>query len=309
MPTDVKVPTLGESITEATIGQWLKAPGDAVALDEPIASLETDKVSVEVPSPVAGTLGRAIVQGRRHRRGRRGARAHRRRRAPLPRLRRRCAGAAAAAPAPRRRRRAAPPPRRRAPADAALRLSPAVRRAVLENHVDPSAIKGSGKDGRLTKDDVLARREEQGRAGAAPRRRAPAPPRTAPLRPPPEHRRRRRTPRRARQDDPHAPDHRHPPQGRAEHRRLAHHLQRRRHVGGDRRARALQGSVREEARHPARLHGLLREGRRARRQGRPVGQCADRGRRDRLSRLSRRLGRGVGAQGARRPGRPQRRRA
>ena len=56
MPTDVKVPALGESITEATIGQWLKAPGDAVALDEPIASLETDKVSVEVPSPVAGTL-------------------------------------------------------------------------------------------------------------------------------------------------------------------------------------------------------------------------------------------------------------
>ena len=70
MPTDVVVPTLGESITEATIGQWLKAPGDAVALDEPIASLETDKVSVEVPSPVAGTLSRAIVQGRRHGRGR-----------------------------------------------------------------------------------------------------------------------------------------------------------------------------------------------------------------------------------------------
>ena len=54
MATDVTVPTLGESITEATLGQWLKQPGDAVALDEPIASLETDKVSVEVPSPVAG---------------------------------------------------------------------------------------------------------------------------------------------------------------------------------------------------------------------------------------------------------------
>ena len=55
--TDVKVPTLGESITEATIGEWLKQPGDAVAADEPIASLETDKVAVDVPAPVAGVMG------------------------------------------------------------------------------------------------------------------------------------------------------------------------------------------------------------------------------------------------------------
>ncbi|HVH48980.1 MAG TPA: biotin/lipoyl-containing protein, partial [Sphingomicrobium sp.] len=61
MPTDVKVPTLGESITEATVGQWLKKPGDAVAADEPIASLETDKVSVEVNAPVAGTLAEQLV--------------------------------------------------------------------------------------------------------------------------------------------------------------------------------------------------------------------------------------------------------
>src|SRR6185295_15123988 len=57
MATEVKVPVLGESITEATLGQWLKQPGDAVAQDEPIASLETDKVAIEVPSPVAGTMG------------------------------------------------------------------------------------------------------------------------------------------------------------------------------------------------------------------------------------------------------------
>ena len=57
MATEVKVPTLGESITEATLGQWLKQPGDAVAQDEPIASLETDKVAIEVPSPLAGTMG------------------------------------------------------------------------------------------------------------------------------------------------------------------------------------------------------------------------------------------------------------
>ena len=55
MATEVKVPTLGESVTEGTIAEWLKKPGDAVAVDEPIVSLETDKVAVEVPSPVAGT--------------------------------------------------------------------------------------------------------------------------------------------------------------------------------------------------------------------------------------------------------------
>src|SRR6187200_2310554 len=62
MPTDVKVPALGESITEATLGQWLKQPGDSVAADEPIASLETDKVSVEVNAPVAGTLAEQLVK-------------------------------------------------------------------------------------------------------------------------------------------------------------------------------------------------------------------------------------------------------
>ena len=155
MPTDVKVPTLGESITEATIGQWLKAPGDAVALDEPIASLETDKVSVEVPSPVAGTLseqlfkeGDTVAVG-----------------AVLARVG--DAGAAAAPAAAEAARVAAPAPTTETPSDtsdsaeSALRLSPAVRRAVLEAHVDPSAIKGSGKDGRLTKDDVLAAAKEK----------------------------------------------------------------------------------------------------------------------------------------------------
>src|SRR3546814_14391143 len=61
MATDVVVPTLGESITEATLGQWLKKPGDAVKADEPIASLDTDQVAVEVPSPVAGTMGEQVV--------------------------------------------------------------------------------------------------------------------------------------------------------------------------------------------------------------------------------------------------------
>ncbi|MGB5077553.1 MAG: biotin/lipoyl-containing protein, partial [Sphingorhabdus sp.] len=62
MSTEVKVPALGESITEATLGQWLKKPGEAVAIDEPIASLETDKVAIEVPSPVAGIMGTYTVE-------------------------------------------------------------------------------------------------------------------------------------------------------------------------------------------------------------------------------------------------------
>ena len=61
MTTEVKVPTLGESITEATLGQWLKRPGEPVAADEPIASLETDKVAVEVNAPVAGVMGEQAV--------------------------------------------------------------------------------------------------------------------------------------------------------------------------------------------------------------------------------------------------------
>ncbi|MEP9358447.1 2-oxoglutarate dehydrogenase complex dihydrolipoyllysine-residue succinyltransferase [Sphingomonas sp. KR3-1] len=144
---DVKVPVLGESITEATVGEWLKNPGDPVQLDEPIASLETDKVSVEVGSPVAGVMGEQLVkvgdtvevgaviavvsEG--------GAAA-----APSP------APAAAPAPTPA----AAPAPTPAAGGEAAA-LSPSVRRAVLETGVDPSTVQGTGKDGRLTKDDVL----------------------------------------------------------------------------------------------------------------------------------------------------------
>ena len=175
MPTDVVVPTLGESITEATIGQWLKAPGDAVALDEPIASLETDKVSVEVPSPVAGTLaeqlfkeGDTVAVGAILARIGEGAAAE-----PAP-----AAAPAAAEPSPA----AAPAPE--AASEAGLRLSPAVRRAVLEAHVDPSAIKGSGKDGRLTKDDVLAAAKSKAPApaGAAVEAKAPSSPAsTAPV--------------------------------------------------------------------------------------------------------------------------------
>ena len=57
MPTEIRVPTLGESVTEATVARWLKQPGEAVARDEPVVELETDKVTLEVPAPAAGTLG------------------------------------------------------------------------------------------------------------------------------------------------------------------------------------------------------------------------------------------------------------
>ena len=157
MATDVKVPALGESITVGTLAQGLKKPGEAVAADEAIVSLETDKVSVEVPSPVAGTLTEQLFQeGDTVEVG-----------AIIARIG--AAGAAAAA-APAKEAADAntnpagpaetPLPREDEHAPAAdhadLTLSPAVRRAVLEHHVDPSKILGTGKDGRLTKDDVIA---------------------------------------------------------------------------------------------------------------------------------------------------------
>ena len=152
MSTEVKVPVLGESITEATLGQWLKKPGEAVAVDEPIASLETDKVAIEVPSPVAGLMGAYVVEeGATVNVG-----------AVIASIE---AGSGAPAPPPPAIAAAAPQPVATAPAPAPvaapvensdLPLSPSVRRLVLELGIDPSKIKGTGKDGRLTKEDVVA---------------------------------------------------------------------------------------------------------------------------------------------------------
>ena len=171
MATEVKVPTLGESVTEATVGQWLKKPGDAVKADEPIVSLETDKVAVDVPAPAAGTLGDIIAkEGDTVEVG-----------ALLGYVNEGAAAAAApaASPAPAAKAEAATPaPAASAPVEedegGNLTLSPAVRRLVLEHGLDPSKIKGTGKDGRLTKDDVLA----AAAAGAA--RAAAASPAAAP---------------------------------------------------------------------------------------------------------------------------------
>lgn len=166
MSTEVKVPTLGESVTEATIGEWLKQPGEAVALDEPIASLETDKVAVEVPSPVAGVMGQQVVAvGDTVNVGAVIATIEAGKPAPAE------AGGKAAAPVPApaaKAEAAAPAPATTGGEDAVVTLSPAVRRLVLEHGLDPSKIKGTGKDGRLTKEDVLAAAEAAPDAAPAP---------------------------------------------------------------------------------------------------------------------------------------------
>jgi 2-oxoglutarate dehydrogenase E2 component (dihydrolipoamide succinyltransferase) len=166
MATEVLVPTLGESITEATVGEWLKQPGDAVAADEPIASLETDKVSVEVPSPVAGVMGQhAVKVGDTVEVGALIATIESGDGAP----------AKSAAPQPAVTEAPSAAPASSAQGDAAAALSPSVRRAVLEHGVDPSTVKGTGKDGRLTKEDVAAAASSKPAAAATPAAPAPAP--------------------------------------------------------------------------------------------------------------------------------------
>ena len=192
MATDVEVPALGESITEGTLANWLKKPGEAVAADEPIAELETDKVSVEVPSPVAGVLTEQLVQaGDTVAVG-----------AVIARVDQNAAAGAAPQPSPAQTAAAAttnpsgagetpllrgdehaPEPAMadsEAPAgdDHITTLSPAVRRAVLEYHVDPTSIRGTGKDGRLTKDDVIAAAQAQ--QAEAPQAKLPSAPAPAP---------------------------------------------------------------------------------------------------------------------------------
>ncbi len=152
MSVEIKVPALGESVTEATVTQWYKAAGEAVTADEPVVELETDKVTLEIPAPAGGKLGEIRIEvGDNVEVG-----------AILGLI---VEGAAGDAPAP-----AAAPVE--APATAGQHsLSPAVRKLVDENNLDPAAIDGTGKDGRITKDDVLKVLE----GGAAEPEVAPAP--------------------------------------------------------------------------------------------------------------------------------------
>jgi 2-oxoglutarate dehydrogenase E2 component (dihydrolipoamide succinyltransferase) len=142
MSTDIKVPALGESVTEATIARWFKKEGEAVKADEPLVELETDKVTVEVPSPASGVLTSiGVASGATVNVG-----------AILGQI---AEGAAGKAAAPVKKADAAPvAAAAAAPASAAV--SPAVRKIAEEKKIDVSGMTGSGKDGRVTKGDLIA---------------------------------------------------------------------------------------------------------------------------------------------------------
>jgi 2-oxoglutarate dehydrogenase E2 component (dihydrolipoamide succinyltransferase) len=185
--TDIRVPTLGESVTEATVGKWFKKPGDAVAVDEPLVELETDKVTLEVPAPAAGVLGEiAAKDGETVAPGallgqisegavKSGVASG----APTGRPDTKTSGttpinAAEEEPKPRAQ------PKPEAPrASAVTTQPPSVRKLAAESGVDPSRIEGSGRHGQVTKGDMLAAIE---RAAAQPtpvpttQMRAPSPP-------------------------------------------------------------------------------------------------------------------------------------
>jgi 2-oxoglutarate dehydrogenase E2 component (dihydrolipoamide succinyltransferase) len=166
MTTEIRVPALGESVTEATVAKWMKAVGDSVAVDEPLVELETDKVTVEVPAPVAGTLAEIMVQegsdvavgallGAIADGGAGTAAARPQASAPAkaadsPAEEDRQAGPSSGAPAAEPGPTPAPPR-----SDNVVALSPAVRKLIEEHRLDPADIKGTGPSGRLTKGDVL----------------------------------------------------------------------------------------------------------------------------------------------------------
>jgi len=193
MAVEIKVPTLGESVTEATVAKWYKAAGDAVAVDEALVELETDKVTVEVNSPVAGALktisaaegaevlvdallgvideGAAAIEE-----------------APAPKAKEEAKEEAAPAPTPAPEPAPALAPATAAATPATKPLSPAVRKLVDDSNLDASVIPATGKGGRLTKGDVqdfIAKGGAAAAPGAAPRGALAAAP-AGPLPPRPE---------------------------------------------------------------------------------------------------------------------------
>lgn len=158
--TDIKVPTLGESVTEATVGKWFKKPGDAVAVDEPLVELETDKVTLEVPAPAAGVLGDiAAKDGDTVGVG-----------AILGTIKDGAAGKTTASGSATGRpdvkttsttpiNAADEEPKPRTPAPAAATntaQAPSVRKLAAESGVDPSTVAGTGLKSQVTKGDMLA---------------------------------------------------------------------------------------------------------------------------------------------------------
>ncbi len=139
--TDVMVPALGESVSEATVSTWFKKPGDFVKQDEMLCELETDKVSVEVPSPVSGVLAEIIAPE--------GATV-----AANARLAIVTEGAAAAAPAAAPAAKAAAPVAAAAPAAKDVEDAPAAKKAMAEAGLSAAQVQGTGRDGRVMKEDV-----------------------------------------------------------------------------------------------------------------------------------------------------------
>lgn len=177
--TEIIVPTLGESVSEATVAQWLKKEGEAVKADEPIVELETDKVTLEVNAPADGVISKISVgEGENVEVG-----------ALLGEL----SEGGDAAPAPAKEEAAPAPKEEPAPAAAPApvaepvdepKLSPAVRKMIADNNLDASSIPASGDDGRITKEDVqnfLASKPASA-PKAAPAASAPAPAKASPAR-------------------------------------------------------------------------------------------------------------------------------
>ena len=161
--TDIRVPTLGKSVTEATVGKWFKQPGEAVAVDEPLVELETDKVTLEVPAPAAGVLGEiAVKDGETV-----GVGALLGQIADAATAKGVSAGTPAGRPdtktsgtTPINAAEEEPRPRQQPAPEA-----PSVRKMAAESGIEPSSVAGSGKDGRVTKGDMMAAIE---RAAAQP---------------------------------------------------------------------------------------------------------------------------------------------
>jgi len=177
MTIEIVVPALGESVTEATVAKWFKSPGDPVEMDEPLVELETDKVAVEVNAQAAGVLseiaadaGTDVEVGARLGSIEEGAKAESKPAAkpeakaeakPEAKAEAPAAAAKQAKPEPKTEAPAAPAPEKPKPAvpisaDGDVLLSPAVRKLVEENDLNPAEIPATGKDGRLVKGDVLA---------------------------------------------------------------------------------------------------------------------------------------------------------
>ncbi len=184
MTIEIMVPTLGESITEATVAQWFKQVGDSVDVDEPILELETDKVTVEVPAPSAGVLTEILVaDGVNVEVGAiLGSIAEGAAAAAAPKEDPKPAPAPEAAPAKQPAPAPEPAPAPAAASGDAPALSPAVRKLVEEHNLDAKQITGTGPKGRLVKADVLAHLENKP-ASAPAKRAAPAAPPAAAITP------------------------------------------------------------------------------------------------------------------------------